>query len=94
MADTRRSPWRVYPGDANSPTPLKEGWVFIDSISWSEYTDPAHICRLIDHKGDEVFQHRGSSDFSPVIHSFGRFFSVKDLQVDQIDSGLLLIYIR
>ena len=92
MAELSRNPWVLYPGDVGlefHPTPT-----FIHSIVWSRYSDTNHLCRVLDARGSEVFNANGASDFSLVEVSPGCNPIYGPLTLDQLDSGVLQIFIK
>ena len=89
--ETQSSPWALYPNDV--PSLVKEGPAFVESFVFANYTDPEHRCRIIDRDGKDVFNVRGSLDYSPVVIEPGRI-PLWEMFLQELDSGQCYIYIR
>lgn len=85
--------WEFTPGDVNEDY-HPNGWVFIDHITFMNYTDAEHRAYFTDTRDPErgIFDVRGAEDFSPITIDFwGK--PVWGLRLYQLDSGLVQVHL-
>ncbi len=88
--DTKSQPWSIGPGDVNLL--IKEGRTFVHSFVWSNFRSE-DICRLTDIDGRDIFNQRGNLELEEITVEPGNI-PFLNMFVAQMDSGVLLIYIR
>jgi hypothetical protein len=88
--DVKSQAWEVTPADVNLL--IKEGRTFVYNFVWSNY-NAGDICRITDIDGRDVFNQRGNLELEEISVQPGNI-PFLDMFVAQMDSGVLLIYIR
>lgn len=91
--DTSSTIWEIFPADVGIDL-HPGGWVFIDHITFLNYTNPEHRVFFTDTRESErgVFDVRGAEDFSPITIPFcGK--PVWGLRLHQLDSGLVQVHL-